>query len=403
MLFCLDIIGGFFNLLSAFFRQIRGEGWLAFCARWGRKLTACAMAGIMLLPAGAYSAQTADNNGAMVQVAAEAAENSAKTANPTPAEQAAFLPASASAILRVGMTQWRAPAPKTPRRQTTDDSPAVFFTDAPFPTQAPQNATPDAKLAMSFYPDEREFVRDDAEARELFSGVVQIACKYDSGRMTWYSTGSVISKDLVLTVAHAFEKNSGDRISQDCKVLTGDRNDRDGWDEQVPYEIKEVYSDVKDFLNDPYKFINDWAIIRVKRPFSKDIKPLAINEKGYDTGHTLAHVSYGIDDAFYRGQRQLQKKCFIKNIGLNWIDHDCDNFQGSSGGPLFLMKKEEGKWVPYIMGMHKGSSDRSGKYSYKNPAPRYDDRRYFNSALRVRSDGVSEAIKKYCPACLRRD
>ena len=398
MLFCLDIIGGFFNLLSAFSRQIRGEGWLAFCARWGRKLTACAMAGIMLLPAGAYSAQTADNNGAMVQVAAEAAENSAKTANPTPAEQAAFLPASASAILRVGMTQWRAPAPKTPRRQTTDDSPAVFFTDAPFPTQAPQNATPDAKLAMSFYPDEREFVRNDSTLDKMFSGVVQLECVHSNDRnMTEYFTGSVISKDLVLTVAHPFKHTSRDRIFQDCRVLTGDRNDRDGWNEQIPYEIGGVYSGVKDFSKHYLRV--DWAIVRIKKEFPDHIRVLKMiwdkeNHNNVGSNFKVAHVSYGLDDEFYRGQRQIQKKCLIKGVGGVRLHHDCDNFSGSSGGPLFEIYKEGNEFVPYILGIHVGSTDKEDKYSYKNPAPKYGNG-LGNIALYVKTEKLLKSIKNY--------
>ena len=249
---------------------------------------------------------------------------------------------------------------------------------------------------MSFYPDEREFINGDPVLDKMFSGVVQIQCYLNNRTQAFYSTGSVISRNLVLTAAHAFKKTPKHKILQDCRILTGDRNDRDGWDEQTPYKIKAVYSEAKRFdeISDPRK---DWAIIKIKGTFPNSIKPLKIIQDidpNYKIRVNLAHVSYGIDDALYRGQRQLQKECEAKTLDENYIDHDCDNFQGSSGAPLFLMRDEGGKWVPYITGIHVADSDDESIHNYKNPAPKWTGDKT-NRGLSIKGESILNGIRKY--------
>ena len=168
---------------------------------------------------------------------------------------------------------------------------------------------------MSFYPDEREFINGDPVLDKMFSGVVQIECYFNNRKQAFYSTGSVISRNLVLTVAHAFKKTTKHKILQDCRILTGDRNDRDGWDEQTPYKLEAVYSEAERFdeIVDGRK---DWAIIKIKGILSKNIKPLNILQdlgEDFKIKLFLTHVSYGIDDALYRGQRQTSKKMRNQN------------------------------------------------------------------------------------------
>ena len=252
------------------------------------------------------------------------------------------------------------------------------------------------KPMMSFYPDERELIHGDPIFDEMFSGVVQIECYFNNRKQAFYSTGSVISKDLVLTVAHAFKKTPRNKILQDCRVLTGDRNDRDGWNKQTPYKINAVYSEAERFdrIVDTRK---DWAVIKIGGAFPKSIKPLKILQdlgEDFKIKLFLTHVSYGIDDALYRGQRQLQKKCEIKTLYKDYIDHDCDNFQGSSGAPLFLMRKEEGRWVPYITGIHVASSDDDGIHNYKNPAPKWTGENT-NRGLSIKGESLFNGIRRY--------
>ena len=290
---------------------------------------------------------------------------------------------------------------------------------APFPVFGDDNhkaAHPDlsgVRLAMSFYPDEREFVRNDPEMDRMFSGVVQIECRYNNGRQAYYGTGSVIERDLVLTAAHVVYRKTPtkDKILRNCRVLTGDRNDRDGWDEQVSYKIRAVYTDEPLFHEDGVmastgeKVIQDgkdWAILRIAGDFPKEIGTLKIFHD-YDPNHDsiwlgLAHVSYGIDDALYRGQRQPEKSCEVIDhfrVSDGYIvRHDCDNFIGSSGGPLFKMNKENGEWVPYIAGIHTGSSDSKGVHNYKNPAPKASRDGPFNGGLYLKGS-LLDGIRKY--------
>lgn len=289
----------------------------------------------------------------------------------------------------------------------------------------PKPAYPDLsgiRLAMSIYPDEREFVRNDPEMDKMFSGVVQIECRFNNGRQAYYGTGSVIERDLVLTAAHVVYRKTPtkDKIFRNCRVLTGDRNDRDGWDEQVAYKIRAVYVDEP--LYDESMVLpltgekaiqggKDWAILRIAGGFPKEIATLKIYYDRYPEfdkiKSSLAHVSYGTDDALYRGQRQLVKKCKVTGHGILFnrkgysISHDCDNFMGSSGGPLFAMTKENGEWVPYIAGIHLSSNDTKGVYNYKNPAPRSILRSIgFNSGLYIlnsdsHSNSLLNGIRKY--------
>ena len=252
------------------------------------------------------------------------------------------------------------------------------------------------KPMMSFYPDEREFIHGDPVLDKMFSGVVQIECYLNNRTQAFYSTGSVISKDLVLTVAHAFKKTPRNKILQDCRILTGDRNDRDGWNKQTPYKIKAVYSEAKRFdeISDTRK---DWAIIKINGVFPRNIKPLKIlqdYDENYKITVTLAHVSYGIDDTLYRGQRQLQKRCEVKTLYKDYIDHDCDNFQGSSGAPLFLMSNKGGVFTPYITGIHVADSDDESIHNYKNPAPKWTGDKT-NRGLSIKGESLLNGIKRY--------
>jgi protease YdgD len=176
------------------------------------------------------------------------------------------------------------------------------------------------------------------------------------GYLSTGCTGTLVSKDLVLTAAHCVLNGKG----ASAKAV---------WSIQFsPNRINGVSAETVGInemwygTNDPDKFRdNDWAIVRLSSALGNKYGWMGTKPREDIDRVTVAGYS-----ADYNSGKTATANigCYIKKRSGNFMLHDCDTTRGSSGGPTFTMINN----APEILGINVAEYRNGGDVSLKLPA-----------------------------------
>jgi protease YdgD len=196
-----------------------------------------------------------------------------------------------------------------------------------------------------------------------WSAIGRINMVSDDGRPSYSCTGTLISRDVVLTNSHclidretnkpfrrplAFKPSMIQGVALDeAKVISYDY----GW---------------KSGATDPQ---NDWAILKLDQPLGDTYGYMGWRSLDFSNPQVRAAAVEKVMVAGYSGDfptdRQLgwpgetagvDIRCSIVNTEPGLLFHDCDTNPGASGSAIFA-QFDDGRF--YIIGLHAGSNRRS--------------------------------------------
>lgn len=176
------------------------------------------------------------------------------------------------------------------------------------------------------------------------------------GYLSTGCTGTLVSRDMVVTAAHCVIKGTG----ADAKPV---------WDITFsPNRINGVAAHTSRInwmwygTNDPKKFRHeDWALLRLVDPLGDKYGWM-----GTKTREDIDRVTIAGYSADYNNGKTGTANigCYIKKRKDNRWLHDCDTTRGSSGGPVFTMIDN----APFILGLNVSERRNGGDKSLTLPA-----------------------------------